>query len=54
MAYLHHGAPISIVHRDLKSANGENTEKQSDESVCQSFIRIITTETTLVKGLRFV
>ena len=23
VAYLHHGAPISIVHRDLKSANGE-------------------------------
>ena len=24
VAYLHHGAPISIVHRDLKSANGKN------------------------------
>ena len=23
VAYLHHGAPISIVHRDLKSANGK-------------------------------
>ena len=23
MNYLHHGAPISLVHRDLKSANGE-------------------------------
>ena len=24
MNYLHEGAPISLVHRDLKSANGEN------------------------------
>ena len=23
MNYLHHGAPISLVHRDLKSANGK-------------------------------
>ena len=23
MNYLHYGAPISLVHRDLKSANGE-------------------------------
>ncbi len=23
MAYLHHGAPNSLVHRDLKSANGK-------------------------------
>ena len=23
MTYLHHGAPISLVHRDLKSANGK-------------------------------
>ncbi len=23
MCYLHHGAPISLVHRDLKSANGK-------------------------------
>lgn len=23
MQYLHHGAPISVIHRDLKSSNGE-------------------------------
>jgi mitogen-activated protein kinase kinase kinase 9 len=23
MSYLHHGAPISLVHRDLKSANSK-------------------------------
>ena len=26
MNYLHHGAPISLVHRDLKSANGKKKD----------------------------
>lgn len=25
MNYLHNGAPISLIHRDLKSSNGEST-----------------------------
>ena len=29
MNYLHHGAPISLVHRDLKSANGNSFQNSS-------------------------
>ena len=31
MAYLHEGAPISLVHRDLKSANGKARKRVVDK-----------------------
>ena len=40
MNYLHHGAPISLVHRDLKSANGkkkQNFELFSVRQILQNY-----------------
>ena len=36
MNYLHHGAPISLVHRDLKSANGNSFQKNPAVKIRQT------------------
>ena len=40
MNYLHHGAPISLVHRDLKSANGKKKDLSFFQQDRQPFAKL--------------
>ena len=55
MNYLHNGAPISLIHRDLKSSNGEYPSRPDWRHgvfcSCGSFVNVLDNRTTSPQGL---